>query len=137
MFRKKIEYDKKELIQQDRKGLNDTQLAEYFGVSRTLINRWRKAAGLPPRRLVVRYHPEIEAEFNQLYLQGFTDTEIGRECGYAAQAVASWRQRMGYKDNRHYAKTPVKIACRIDENGTVHVDPKYAGLGYMLMMIEK
>lgn len=70
-------------------GLNDVEIAEILGVTKSAVGIWRRSNGLPVNKSET---PE-EKRRMVLYHMGMTDPEIGKALGRPAKTIWSWRAR--------------------------------------------
>lgn len=97
-------FDRKKSIRPDpetvrklwEQGLNDAQIAEKIGCTKSPVCRIRKEQGLDSKFRPAAF-PEKEAM--RLWELGLYDTQIARELGIASNTVNCWRHRKGLKSN--------------------------------------
>lgn len=85
--------DEREALRLYESGLNDRETGKQMGVSKGIIQCWRKQSGLPPNgwRVLDRI-----AGVKELYDAGLCDREIAEELGVSFDAARSWRLRRGF-----------------------------------------
>lgn len=76
-----------------RQGLNDKEMAEQLGVTRSGVNSWRHKHGLP----MIGVNPVAvkgsDEERMALYQQGLEDPEIAKALGTSKSSVFCWRKK--------------------------------------------
>ncbi len=85
----------KELWEQ---GLNDREMAEAIGCSRTSANSWRKAENLESNKTGI-VEDQLDDYGRRLHNEGFSDQAIADKLGCALGTVFRWRKRRGLEPN--------------------------------------
>jgi uncharacterized protein YjcR len=98
-------------------GMNDAEIGNAIGCSRSAVNHWRLRNNLPKNKMkgVTKTR---ESKFNwerakKLYDQGMNDVEIGSAIGCSSATVYFWRTKNGLPAR----KTRRPRSVEIDEGG--------------------
>ena len=80
-------------------GYNDTQIAEYLGVSLWSANSWRRKLGLEKN---FKYkHKFDEEKFKELYDKGLSYAKIAKELNVSDSAIQAYGQSLGLESNAY------------------------------------
>lgn len=85
-----VHVDPEQVIALYNKGLNDKEIADILGCSKSPVFKVRHERGLPPRYVPFRLDATRVA---MLYKQGLTDREIAERTGANRRTIAGWRHR--------------------------------------------
>ena len=106
---KKIIIDYETMKSLVQKGLTREELTQYFGVSLSTIKRNLKKFGLSTFRRIFN-----ESDFDKLYNNGLTDSEISRQLNTAVGTISNYRKKLNkstnFKYNRDLLRNKIQIS---------------------------
>lgn len=94
------------------KGLSDEELAKEDNVLVESIVQWRYRNGLPSnteRDLSIPIEHECIDNRIELYVKGYTYTEIAQAIGLTKSGVAGWFRLRGFKPNKKYVDSRIEL----------------------------
>jgi len=96
-------------------GLLDGEIAQALGVSRDVINYWRRKLGLKPNHIKID-----KKKVKELYLKGLSDREIAKRLNCNKSSIQYIRKVLNLKPNYEYCKLSdeqVKVIKDLNQAG--------------------
>lgn len=89
-YKSTIQHD--EALALYKKGWTDPEIANYFGIHREAIRRWRRKHGYVTPKDMTKTQASIDKTI-ELYKQGMQQTDIARELGVSKNCISKRIQR--------------------------------------------